>query len=155
MLMEYAIFDEGGCDPVLAAKLMETEGTTAQLQREIDTIAEARENGVLLRYLAFAANELRISEGDLPPVMGPARCSRPASADSSSTARPGVVFGTVPTYISSLSSLFMQRWFAARKDNQARPETDEQEGAETGEAEGAETAEAATVSTEQVAHSVL
>ena len=85
MINEYSIFEEGGCDAAMAAKLMQTGCTVSQLCKEIRSVAEQREKASLQRYLAYMHEQKLQVEDQHPQLPSALNLSRPSSSASHQT----------------------------------------------------------------------
>ena len=72
----FMLFDEGGCDARMAAKMMQTSGTVASLCREIKVSAETSERAAMCRYLAYAAEQRAQADDSLAQLPSALELSR-------------------------------------------------------------------------------
>ena len=80
---QYKLFDEGGCDAALAAKVMQTSSTVAQLCKELQIQSQEREKAVMHRYLAYAQEQQLQGDESLPHLPSPLELSRASIATQS------------------------------------------------------------------------
>ena len=87
-LQRFTLFDHGaqGMDTGLAAKLMETTSTFAELCRDIKAAASDLERLALGRYIAFAKEERDAAPGNTWATLSPASAA-PATAAAPAAAR--------------------------------------------------------------------
>ena len=137
----YSIFNEGGCDASLAAKLMQTEATAAALCRDVRIIVVERERAALQRYIAYMREQQLQLDSSLPQLPSALELSRPASTDVqrlTTTAVAAAATATEADHIvmqpvsSEAVSNFFRRFLALRPSNLAAvADSDEDETATT------------------------
>ena len=111
---QYHMFTEGGCDAALAAKLMQTSATVAQLTSELEIQSERREMAALQRYVLYAHEQQLQSDESIPYLPSPLELGR--CNDCSGEAQPSqeagrLTFGRVAAR-DAIENSFMQRFFA-------------------------------------------
>ena len=128
----FMLFDEGGCDARMAAKLMQTSGTVASLCREIKVGAETSERAAMYRYLAYVAEQRAHADdslAQLPSALELSRSVLPSALElSRSDSRVGVrptegalaiaaqlQSQTMPAIAEAVSNSIMRRFLEAGK----------------------------------------
>ena len=126
---KYIVFDSGGCDDLLAAKLMMTESTVARMCKDLRVLAEQREKAALARYIGYMQHQLLLTTDrfTLPSAL---ELSRPSAslppAEKLSTASIAAHLTTVPLpqRADSVADPFMRRWFNMRSILRSRAEVE-------------------------------
>ena len=126
----YLLLNEGGCDATLAARLMQTNTTVAQLVRTLMTEAGMREKGAMERYIAYMREQQLQLDDKLPQLPSPLELSRPsASASQPPTERAmaeqsAVSFGGALPATDTISNDIMRRMVDAMRSNRQQCEAD-------------------------------